>query len=433
MPDPKNISANDELLFQLISQLLQLIKGRHGSLEAFRLSIHRHLSGELSRQQVQNELQLLSTVLKSLLLRDQKNVDPNCELELPKEKFIERLDNLLKNISVPIKFQSHRQIILDKLKKDLCEDDIESVIDSVVSLILNINHSMQSEQHITEKFLEDIYGQLNQLERHTVKAKETNQESIADNAQLNQVIYHQIENIKTSASNALELSTLQNNIALHLQELTTQLHAHKLGLESRQQETQQQLSAMSSKIQELEAEAYNLRRSLLMAHAKAFLDPLTNLPNRMAYNEKVDIEAKYCKRYHTALALIIWDIDHFKLINDSYGHQAGDKTLELVARLMSDNCRETDFIARYGGEEFVMLLHKTSANHALTLAEKIRQTIENTQFHYNGEAVNITISCGISEFNEDLLSPDQVFDQADKALYYSKQNGRNRCTLFAQH
>ena len=142
------------------------------------------------------------------------------------------------------------------------------------------------------------------------------------------------------------------------------------------------------------------------------------------------MEVKYCKRYKTPLTLIIWDIDHFKRINDAYGHKAGDKTLELVARLMLNNCRETDFIARYGGEEFVMLLPNVCAEQALIAAEKIRHVISQTDFNYNGESVELTISCGISDFKESDLQHDEVFNRADNALYQSKENGRNQCAVY---
>lgn len=98
------------------------------------------------------------------------------------------------------------------------------------------------------------------------------------------------------------------------------------------------------------------------------------------------------------LTVLIWDIDLFKLINDNFGHRAGDKTLALVAQLILNNCRETDFVARFGGEEFVMLLPNTNSEQAFILAEKIRSIIANSGFNHNGRAIKLTISCGISQF-----------------------------------
>jgi diguanylate cyclase len=134
------------------------------------------------------------------------------------------------------------------------------------------------------------------------------------------------------------------------------------------------------------------------------------------------------KRYHSALSLIIWDIDRFKNINDSYGHKAGDKVLLLIAKQLSDHSRATDFISRFGGEEFTMLLPNTDGQSALILANQLRQIVEKTGFNAGGASVDITISCGITEFipND---TDETAFERADKALYQAKEQGRNRCCL----
>jgi diguanylate cyclase len=122
------------------------------------------------------------------------------------------------------------------------------------------------------------------------------------------------------------------------------------------------------------------------------------------------------------------DVDHFKIINDTFGHKAGDKVLLLIARQLSVHSRETDFISRFGGEEFTMLLPNTNKESALILANQLRTTIEKTGFNSNGNAVVVTISCGIAEF---FVGDDDetVFERADKALYQAKQHGRNQCCL----
>jgi diguanylate cyclase len=185
---------------------------------------------------------------------------------------------------------------------------------------------------------------------------------------------------------------------------------------------------MSNKLQELESEADSLRSNLKVGHDKALSDALTGLPNRMAYDDRIMIEYNRWRRYKSALSLIVWDIDLFKTINDTYGHKAGDKTLALVAQLLSTNCRETDFIARYGGEEFAMLLPNTTSAQALIVAEKIRPIIANSGFNYHGESIRLTISCGISQFADD-DQQENAFERADQALYLSKEQGRNKCSV----
>jgi diguanylate cyclase len=215
----------------------------------------------------------------------------------------------------------------------------------------------------------------------------------------------------------------------NLDRLMLHLIEHKEQEDERQELAQQQIEAMTSKLQALETETESLRTKLKIEHEKALGDSLTGLPNRLAYNSRLELEFKRWKRQKNPLSLAIWDIDHFKGINDTYGHKAGDKTLALVGQLLFNNCRETDFVARYGGEEFVMLFPGADAAQTLYLAEKIRDLIQKCGFNFNGEDIKLTLSCGISEFLPGDKHED-VFVRADQALYQCKQAGRNRCAVY---
>ena len=129
------------------------------------------------------------------------------------------------------------------------------------------------------------------------------------------------------------------------------------------------------------------------------------------------------------LSILMIDIDFFKNINDTYGHAAGDIVLEEVAKIIKSCTRNADTAARYGGEEFVVMLNNTSASAAMAVAERIRRSIEEKSIVYDGKKINVTISIGVSSYNFDLESAKAIVDRADKALYESKQNGRNRVTL----
>ncbi len=131
------------------------------------------------------------------------------------------------------------------------------------------------------------------------------------------------------------------------------------------------------------------------------------------------------------LSIIMFDIDFFKHFNDSYGHECGDYVLKEVAKLIKDNLRTEDLASRYGGEEFTVLLHETKKEAALAIAERIRSTIEAHDFVYNDQHMHVTISCGVSVFDEEtnpITNPKQLVNQADQGLYMSKHNGRNRVT-----
>ncbi|MGI5068092.1 diguanylate cyclase DgcA [Treponema denticola] len=129
------------------------------------------------------------------------------------------------------------------------------------------------------------------------------------------------------------------------------------------------------------------------------------------------------------LSILMIDIDFFKNINDTYGHAAGDIVLEEVAKIIKSCTRNADTAARYGGEEFVVMLNNTSASAAMAVAERIRKSVEEKSIMYDGKKINVTISIGVSSYNFDLESAKSIVERADKALYESKQNGRNHVTL----
>lgn len=160
-------------------------------------------------------------------------------------------------------------------------------------------------------------------------------------------------------------------------------------------------------------------------------DELSGLYNRRYYNQKITAEFRRCKRNLTPLSLIIVDIDHFKNINDQYGHQVGDLCIETVAKhIQSYMKRISDVGCRYGGEEFCLILPDTELAGAVALAENIRQKVP--VINYQEQQIAVHVSCGISCYQQEQdASPDMLFAAADKALYQAKQQGRNQVQQLA--
>jgi diguanylate cyclase len=129
------------------------------------------------------------------------------------------------------------------------------------------------------------------------------------------------------------------------------------------------------------------------------------------------------------LCLALWDIDHFKKINDRYGHGVGDRVLKLFADIIQSRIRKVDLFARIGGEEFVLIMPDTSIENALNLNNTLRVMLEECNFHYEEQHCQITSSVGLAEFRRG-DEADIVLERADKALYHSKNNGRNQCTVY---
>ncbi|MEN8136771.1 MAG: diguanylate cyclase [Thermodesulfobacteriota bacterium] len=156
-------------------------------------------------------------------------------------------------------------------------------------------------------------------------------------------------------------------------------------------------------------------------------DELTRIPNRRNIMDRLADELRTHKRKKRPIAIAMLDIDHFKKINDVYGHQCGDMILHETAQLMSNLLRNYDAIGRYGGEEFLIILPETTSEQSLTICNRIRLTVQNHSYRYNGHKLHITVSIGIAtkQAGESMI-PDRLIAEADRYLYIAKESGRNR-------
>lgn len=422
---------NEKLLYKLVIQFLIFSQGSHKLLEPHLLQISSRVRSGANLSELTPELQSISQTLQHI----SKQAKPDTREEeaasaaAQNDYLLSRLDELLAGPAVPLRFQQQTEALRQRTRAGLNGQSYKNIIDSAIALLLDIRNYAETEQQGLDQFLTGLTSELNQIERQAEIAGLANRQSIDNRDHLNTAIHRQVDSIKDATLNAQELSSLKNHTSEHLDRLMLQLIEHKQQEDERQQMAQQQIEVMTRKLQDLESETEILRTKLKIEHDKALCDSLTGLPNRLAYNTRVEMEVGRWRRYQTPLALAIWDVDHFKRINDTYGHKAGDKTLALVGQLLFNNCRESDFAARYGGEEFVMLMPNTGEEQALEMAEKIRKMIQNCGFNFNGTDINLTLCCGLSEFKEG-DQHDDVFVRADQALYLCKQQGRNRCAVF---
>lgn len=170
-----------------------------------------------------------------------------------------------------------------------------------------------------------------------------------------------------------------------------------------------------------------LKQSNQMLLELSHTDPLTGLNNRRSMMEALDIEFERSTRKHSPLSLLMLDIDHFKKINDTFGHQQGDAVLQTLATLLKEHLRQYDLAARFGGEEFALILPETNEKDAGMVAERIRQSIEKMRLGDFPEEFCLTASIGVATSpNEALAYPDDLIREADNALYLAKRSGRNR-------
>lgn len=158
-------------------------------------------------------------------------------------------------------------------------------------------------------------------------------------------------------------------------------------------------------------------------------DELTQLPNRRSFESNLDKEFLRAKRYNNKLTLVMFDIDFFKQVNDTYGHQCGDYVLRQVANAALQTFRKTDTVFRFGGEEFIVILTETDKEQSIIPIERFRKTIDALFLQYHNQDIHITVSIGACELTDTIQTKEQLIEKTDMALYEAKNSGRNK-TVF---
>jgi len=208
-------------------------------------------------------------------------------------------------------------------------------------------------------------------------------------------------------------------------DLMTELRAAAEGVRGSLETLRSHQKSAVSQLAVSHAEIERLKSELVRRQEEAIIDELTEIYNRRAFNKRLKEEVARLARYKTPFSLILFDIDHFKRFNDSYGHLAGDEVLRTVAEVVGKVTRRTDILARYGGEEFAIIAASTPVPNAAVLAEKVRRKVEEIQFMYDGKAISVTISLGVAQC-EPRDSCASLIKRADTHLYRAKTDGRNR-------
>ncbi len=161
-------------------------------------------------------------------------------------------------------------------------------------------------------------------------------------------------------------------------------------------------------------------------------DELTGLSNRRYFESCFEKEFLRAQRYNNKLTLVIFDIDYFKRVNDTYGHQCGDFVLKQVANAALQTFRKTDMVFRFGGEEFVVILTETDIEQSKIPLERFRKTVETLALNYEDKRVDVTVSIGACQFCNEIKTKEDFLQKADNALYAAKNSGRNR-TVFCEN
>lgn len=336
------------------------------------------------------------------------------------------LENLIPKLTLPNSEQSRASHLLSKAQEGLNLYEIVPALEVLSELVIS---ALGCEQEEFDAFLKSLNDRLSELQSWLAQGQNIEQDFKAASKDFDDKMRGHLDDLKQALSeHSADTSTLKGAVSHQLDQVFATLDVFKLEQNKREQTFENHINELTARLESMENELQDAKVQLHQSQSKAMVDSLTKLPNRGAYDAFILNEYQLFQRYGGDVSLIICDVDKFKHINDNYGHQAGDKVLQLISKQVKKGTRNTDLLARYGGEEFVVVLPNTNQDQALQVAEKIRQEVANSPFHFRGARVQITISCGVASFTKG-ASIEQVFDKADKALYKAKENGRNQCVV----
>lgn len=247
--------------------------------------------------------------------------------------------------------------------------------------------------------------------------------------QLSQLLQTVSRYLETSSAQSEQFTAIQERLASA--DTVEKLQAVVEVLMTNSLQGQRDAEELRSNLKDAQTQTLSLQTKLVKAEKLASLDALTALPNRRSFEAFLEKAVEESHSDYTPLCVIMADIDHFKKINDKFGHPTGDAMLKQFARIMQSSVRPTDMVARYGGEEFVLVLKKTPMGNARQIAERIRGNVLVSKWidpNTNVDIGGLTASFGIAEINDNETAKD-IVERADQRLYVAKNNGRNRVEI----
>jgi diguanylate cyclase len=393
----------------------------------------KRLQGAIRRDVSTEELDKLTPALSDAI---QSLDDSNAPLPVPEttpvkvalsdDRVRALLSALLSELKRDPELISRADDVDAKLTESMTLDQLPDVLAALNELVAQRIQRIESAKQEIEVLLSHMVGKLDEIGQFVAEQNHSQTQSQASSETLDIQLAGEMKAMGESVESAGDLQQIRrqvrsrlDSIERHLQEFREREATLAAAIRARNDQ-------MRARIVELEGEAKRLHSQLKDEQRLSTLDALTQIPNRLAYETRIDEELKRWQRFKQPTCIAVWDVDHFKRINDTYGHRAGDRVLRTVAECLAGRVRSTDFIARYGGEEFVGIFPGTTLESALRVMDELRVAIGKIGFHFRGTPVSITASSGVTA----LLpgdSPGAAFDRADKALYEAKERGRNRC------
>ncbi|MBV1932704.1 MAG: GGDEF domain-containing protein [Porticoccaceae bacterium] len=305
--------------------------------------------------------------------------------------------------------------------------DLQFVLEVAVQVVIDIASDIDLERGNTEHFLSEVRLKLSMLEEGLVGIIDVDS-SMANTEHFHAEMSGEVSGIESAVSESVSLEALKEVVAERIEVLAGRLTDYVDKERSQLKIAQEKVDNLSSQMQAMGSEIEGLQIQIHEKQVANVTDALTGVANRGGFDRQIADEIARCQRIKYPLSVMFIDIDKFKEVNDSYGHNAGDTVLKAVAAVIRKRVRETDYVARYGGDEFVLLLPNTGINDAGRVGNELLEMMGKTGFRGGGKSVNVTLSIGVAQYKGDETA-ESVLERADRALYRVKQAGRNGIAL----
>jgi len=329
---------------------------------------------------------------------------------------------MLDDLVLPQKLLEKAVSMRERLDHGLNWYELLPLLDDLAVMVLAISDNGQQE---LQRYLQQINERLAWFQGQLHEASQGHADSQDEARQLDTDLREQVGELHESVAAVDDADGLKRLLESRLDGLLGSVDEHRRRREAREEEVSERMRGLSERVANMEREAEAYRDVLEEQRQKALLDPLTGLPNRGGLNERLQLLITQREAEDTPAQVAIMDLDHFKSINDSYGHLAGDRVLKIVADQLRRQLREGDFLARFGGEEFVALFPQSAPEAAYEVLERMRQVIEACPFHFKGMRIVVTVSIGTAALKA-REQAEAALKRADQALYHAKDMGRNR-------
>ncbi len=293
----------------------------------------------------------------------------------------------------------------------------------ILSIIESFVRRAAKEKEDATIFLREVSERLIKIEKDMLASSMNSMEMHLESNGFNDQLETQIHNLHENVLASPDFESLRSLVTAQLSKISSVLKKHRMEYADRIEKARQESADIKKNFHALIGQVIDKNKTLMEEIQR---DPLTEIFNRRTYEISLAAEFNRYIRYRKPFTVIFFDVDHFKSVNDRYGHEAGDRVLRAISRKVRNILRKPDIFARYGGEEFVVILPETGLDNGIIVAEKIREIVEETTFEYEGKRVPITISLGITEVDSGDADPSQIALRADKLLYLAKSEGRNR-------